>query len=52
MKNDVIKITECNELVKKVNNINITDNSHLVKKNWLWHKNEWNWKKSYWSWSW
>ena len=30
--NDVVKNTEYNELVKKVNNINTTDTSNLVKK--------------------
>ena len=32
VKNDVVKKTEHNELVKKVNNININDTSDLVKK--------------------
>ena len=32
VKNDVIKKTECDELVIKVNNINTTDTSDLVKK--------------------
>ena len=32
VKNDVIKNTEYNELVKKVNNINTTDTGNLVKK--------------------
>ena len=33
VKNDVVKKTEYNELVKKVNNISATDTSNLVKKN-------------------
>ena len=33
VKNDVIRNTEYNELVKKVNNINTTDTGDLVKKN-------------------
>ena len=33
LRNDAIKKTECNELVKKVNNISTTDTSNLVKKN-------------------
>ena len=32
VKNDVVKITEYNKLVKKVNNIKTTDTSDLVKK--------------------
>ena len=32
IKNDVVKKNECNELVKKVNNINTTDTSNSVKK--------------------
>ena len=32
VKNDIIKKTEYDELVKKVNNIKTTDNSDLVKK--------------------
>ena len=32
VKNEVLKKTEYNELVKKVNNINTTDTSDLVKK--------------------
>ena len=32
VKNDIIKKTEDDELVKKVNNIKTTDNSDLVKK--------------------
>ena len=32
VKNKVLKKTEYNELVKKVNNINTTDTSDLVKK--------------------
>ena len=32
VKNDVVKKTECNELVKKVNNINTIDTTNLVKK--------------------
>ena len=32
VKNDVVKKTEYNELVKKVNNIETTDNSDLVLK--------------------
>ena len=32
VKNDVIKNIESEELVKKVNNINTTDSSELVKK--------------------
>ena len=32
VKNEVVKKTEYNELVKKVNNINTTDTSDLVKK--------------------
>ena len=32
VKNDVVKKTEYNELVKNVNNINTTDASNLVKK--------------------
>ena len=32
VKNDVIKKTEYNELVKKVNNISTTDTSNLFKK--------------------
>ena len=32
VKNDVVKKTEYNELVKKVNNFNTTDTSDLVKK--------------------
>ena len=32
VKNDVIKNTEYEELVKKVNNINATDTSELIKK--------------------
>ena len=32
IKNVVVKKTECNELVKKVNNINTTDTSNSVKK--------------------
>ena len=32
LRNDVIKKTECNELVKKVNDISTTDTSNLVKK--------------------
>ena len=32
VKNDVVKMTEYNELVKKANNISITDTSNLVKK--------------------
>ena len=35
VKNDVVRKTEYNELVKKVNKINTTDTSDLVKKNWL-----------------
>ena len=31
VKNDVVKKTEYNELVKKVNNISTTDTSNLVK---------------------
>ena len=37
VKNDVVKKTEYNELVKNVNNINTTDTSNLVSKNWLQH---------------
>ena len=33
VKNDVVRKTEYNELVKKVNKINTTDTSDLVKKN-------------------
>ena len=33
--NDVVRKTEYNELVKKVNNINTTDAGNLVRKNWL-----------------
>ena len=33
VKNDVVRKTEYNEFVKKVNNINTTDTSDLVKKN-------------------
>ena len=33
VKNDVVKKTEHNELVKKVNNVSTTDTSNLVKKN-------------------
>ena len=36
--NEVVKKTEFNELVKKVSNINTTDTSDLVKRNWLQHK--------------
>ena len=32
VKNDIVKKTECNELVDKVNNIKTTDTSDLVKK--------------------
>ena len=32
VKNDVVKKTKYNELVKKVNNINTTSTSNLVKK--------------------
>ena len=32
VKNDVVKKTECNELVKKVNAIQTNDTSNLVKK--------------------
>ena len=32
VKNDIIKKTEYDELVKKINNIKTTDNSDLVKK--------------------
>ena len=32
VKNDAVKKTEYNELVKKVNNFNTTDTSDLVKK--------------------
>ena len=32
MKQDVVKKTEYNELVKKVNNVSITDTSDFVKK--------------------
>ena len=32
VKNDIVKETEYNELVKKVNNINTADASDLVKK--------------------
>ena len=32
VKNDVVKKTECNELVRKVNNISTTDTSNLVRK--------------------
>ena len=32
VKNDVVRKTEYNELVKKVNKINTTDTSDLVKK--------------------
>ena len=39
VKHDVVKKTEYNELVKKVNNIITTDTSNLVKKNWLQCKN-------------
>ena len=35
VKNDVVRKTEYNELVKKVNKINTTDTSDLVKKKWL-----------------
>ena len=35
VKTEVVKKTEYNELVKNVNNINTTDTSDLVKKNWL-----------------
>ena len=31
LKNEVVKKTEYNEVVKKVNNINTTDTSDLVK---------------------
>ena len=33
VKNDVVKKTEYDELVKKVNDIKFTDTSNLVKKN-------------------
>ena len=33
VKNDVVKKTESDEFVKKVNNINTADTSNLVKKN-------------------
>ena len=33
VKNDVVKKTEYNELVKKVNYISTTDTSNLIKKN-------------------
>ena len=39
VKNDVVKKTEYGELVKKVNAIQNTDISNLVKKNSLCHKN-------------
>ena len=39
VKNEVVKKTEYNELVKKVNDIYATDISDLVKKNWLQIKN-------------
>ena len=32
VKNNVVKKTECNELVKKINNISSTDTSNLVLK--------------------
>ena len=35
VKNDVVKKAKSVELVKNVNIIQITDTSHLVKKNWL-----------------
>ena len=35
VKNDVVKKTEYDELVKKVKSIQFTDTSDLVKKNWL-----------------
>ena len=35
VKNDVVKKTEYDELVKKVKAIQFTDTSDLVKKNWL-----------------
>ena len=39
VKNEFIKKTVYDELVKKVNAIHTTDISNLLKKNWLWHKN-------------
>ena len=45
MKNKAVKNTVYDELVKKVNFIQTTDTSNLVK-NWHWHKNLRYWKEN------
>ena len=55
VKNEVVKKTEYNELVKKVSNINTTDTSDLViKTDYITKINEIKKKKKKkeWSWSW
>ena len=52
VKKDVVKKSECFELVKKFNNINTTDTtSNLVKKKQTITQKLMKLKKNYWSWS-
>ena len=48
VKNDLIKETEYDNLVKTLSNTNNTDTNDLIRKSWLWHKNWWNWKENTW----
>ena len=52
VKNEVVKKTVYHEVIKKVNAIQTTDASNLVKRSDYDTKKCWNWKENSWSWSW